>query len=51
MVDHELFRLSLERLEERHEDMQRRTAALPDFIRESIAESVIQRFKTCYESP
>ena len=41
--------MSLKRLEEQHENYQEQDDTLPDLTREAIAESVIQRFETCYD--
>ena len=49
MINYEKFRLSLKRLEEQHENFQNLEDTWPELIREGIAESVIQRFKTCYD--
>ena len=49
MIDYSKFRLSLERLREQHANYQRPSGALPDLMREAVAESVIWRFKTCYD--
>ena len=49
MIDHSKFRASLKRLEEQHENLLTLDAAEPELIREGIAESVIQRFETCYD--
>ena len=49
MIDYGKFRLSLKRLEEQHDNYREQDPALPDLIREAIAESVIQRFETCYD--
>ena len=49
MIDHNKFRLSLIRLEEQHENLRRGNPALSDLDREGVAESVIQRFETCYD--
>ena len=49
MIDYDKFRLSLKRLEEQHENHRRQDDTLPDLMREAIAESVIQRFETCYD--
>ena len=49
MIDYGKFRLSLKRLEEQHENYREQDPALPDLIREAIAESVVQRFETCYD--
>ena len=49
MLDYEKFRMSLKRLEEQHENYRQLNASLPELTREAIAESVIQRFETCYD--
>ena len=49
MIDYDKFRLSLKRLEEQHENHLRQDESLSELIREGIAESVIQRFETCYD--
>ena len=49
MIDYGKFRLSLKRLEEQHENHAQQDASLSMLTREGIAESVIQRFETCYD--
>ena len=49
MINYDKFRLSLERLEEQYSNHQLLNPALSDLDREGIAESVIQRFETCYD--
>ena len=49
MIDYSKFRSSLKRLEEQHLNHLALDAAEPELIREGIAESVIQRFETCYD--
>ena len=49
MIDYNKFRLSLKRLEEQHENYQTQESALSELTFEGIAESVIQRFETCYD--
>ena len=49
MIDYEKFQMSLKRLEEQHENYLALDASLPDLTQEAIAESVIQRFETCYD--
>ena len=49
MIDYDKFRLSLNRLEEQHNNHRELDEALPELMREGIAESVIQRFETCYD--
>ena len=49
MIDDSKFRSSLKRLEEQYANYRQRNPALSDLDREGIAESVIRRFKTCYD--
>ncbi len=49
MIEYDKFRMSLGRIEEQHSNYRTSDASLPDLIREAIAESVIQRFETCYD--
>ena len=49
MVDYEKFRMSLKRLEEQYGNYRHLDVSLPELTREAIAESVIQRFETCYD--
>ena len=49
MIDYSKFRLSLKRLEEQYRNHQQGNPLLSDLDREGIAESVIQRFETCYD--
>ena len=49
MIDYSTFRSSLKRLEEQNGNHRQGNPALSDLDREGIAESVIQRFKTCYD--
>ena len=49
MIDYDKFRLSLKRLEEQHDNHRGLDDTLPELIHEGIAESVIQRFETCYD--
>lgn len=48
-IDYGKFRTSLERLQVQHENYREPHADLPTLMREAFAESVIQRFKTCYD--
>ena len=48
LIDYGKFRLSLKRLEERHANYQSAELGQP-WLEESVAESVIQRFETCYD--
>ena len=49
MIDYTKFRSSLKRLEEQHANYRQGNPALSDLDREGIAESVLRRFKTCYD--
>ena len=49
MIDYDKFQLSLKRLEEQHNNYRQQDPTLSDLNREAIAESVIQRFETCYD--
>ena len=49
MIEYSKFRSSLKRLEEQNANYQQQNPALSDLDREGIAESVIQRFETCYD--
>lgn len=49
MVEYDNFQMSLGRLEEQYENYQNLDAALPQLLQEAVAESVIQRFETCYD--
>ncbi len=49
MVDYEKFRMSLKRLEEQYDNYRHLDVSLLELTREAIAESVIQRFETCYD--
>ena len=49
MIDYGKFRMSLKRLEEQYENYRVPDDALPELVQEAIAESVIQRFETCYD--
>ena len=49
MIEYDKFQMSLKRLEEQYENQRETDASLPELFREAIAESVIQRFETCYD--
>ena len=49
MIEYGKFRSSLKRLAEQNANYRRGNPALSDLDREGIAESVIRRFKTCYD--
>ena len=48
-IDYSKFRLSLRRLEEQHANYRRTDVQRPELDQEGVAESVIQRFETCYD--
>ena len=48
-IDYEKFRLSLKRLEEQHANYRNPAASRPRLDEEGVAESVVQRFETCYD--
>lgn len=49
MIDYDKFKLSLKRLAEQYENHQHGGPKRSDLDRGGIAESVIQRFETCYD--
>lgn len=49
MIDYSKLQLSLKRLEEQNGNYRQGNPLLSDLDREGIAESVIQRFETCYD--
>lgn len=49
MISYEKFRLSLVRLQEQHNNYRSLDRAILDATRDAYAESVIQRFETCYD--
>ena len=48
MIEYDKFRMSLKRLEEQYENYRELDDSLTDLTQEAVAESVIQRFETCY---
>ena len=48
-VDYSKFRLSIKRLEEQYANYRREDVHRPQLDQEGVAESVIQRFETCYD--
>ncbi len=51
MIDYGKFRLSLARLREQYANyLQQPDLSLPEVTQEAVAESVIKRFETCYDS-
>ena len=49
MIEYDNFQKSLGRLEEQYENYREPDDSLPELTREAITESVIRRFKTCYD--
>ena len=49
MIEYDKFQMSLKRLEEQYENYRQSDDSLPELIQEAIAESVIQRFETCFD--
>ncbi len=49
MIDYSKFQSSLKRLEEQNRNHRQGNPLFSDLDREGIAESVIQRFETCYD--
>ena len=49
MIEYDKFQMSLKRLEEQYENYRQTDHSLPDLTQEAIAESVIQRFETCFD--
>lgn len=48
-IDYSKFQMSLKRLEQQHDNYQNLDTNLPAPTHEAFAESVIQRFETCYD--
>jgi len=49
MIEYDKFHKSLKHLELQNENYLTLDSSLPDLIQEAVAESVIQRFETCYD--
>ena len=49
MIEYDKFQKSLKHLEEQYENYKSLDANQPKLIQEAVAESVIQRFETCYD--
>ena len=49
MIDYNKFQKSLKHLERQFKNHQRMDDTQPEIMREAVAESVIQRFETCYD--
>ena len=49
-IDYSNFKRSLKNLEMQHEHLLHLSPDYPSFVREAMAESVIQRFEICYDA-
>ena len=49
MIDYGKFQMSLKRLEEQYEHYRHLDQSLPDYLREAMDESIIQRFEVCFD--
>ena len=49
MIDYGSFRLSLARLQEQYANYRQLDSSLPEVTQDAVAESVIRRFKMCYD--
>ena len=49
-IDYRKFKMSLKNLEMQHEHLLHLSPDYPSFVHEAMAESVVQRFETCYDS-
>ena len=49
VINYDKLQMSLKRLREQHENYRAPHSDLPFLMQEAIAESVIQRFETCYD--
>ena len=49
MIDYARFRLSLARLQEQYANYRQLDPSLPEITQDAVVESVIRRFKTCYD--
>ena len=49
MIEYDKFQMSLKRLEEQYGNFRELDDSLPELTQDAIAESVIQRFETCYD--
>jgi nucleotidyltransferase substrate binding protein (TIGR01987 family) len=50
MISYEKFKSSLKALEVQHQHYTKMEATQPTWIQEAVAESIIQRFETCFDS-
>ena len=50
MIDYGNFSRSLKNLELQYENYLNLDEELPQLMKEAVAESVVQRFETCYET-
>jgi len=49
MIEYDKFQKSLQHLELQYKNYSTLDSTLPELIQEAVAESVIQRFETCYD--
>ncbi len=49
MIEYEKFQKSLKHLELQHQNYKGLDSELPELMQEAVAESVIQRFETCWD--
>lgn len=49
MIDYSKLQRSLQLLEEQHNNLASLDASMPQFVKEALAESVIQRFEICFD--
>ena len=49
MIDYDKFQLALQHLQAQFDNYETLDGELPALIQEAVAESVIQRFETCYD--
>ena len=49
-IDYSNFKASLKNLETQHEHLLQLPPTFPTYVHEGMAESVIQRFETCYDA-
>lgn len=49
MINYEKFQLPLQKLQAQYQNFEHLDPGLSDLNKEAVAESVIQRFKTCYD--
>ena len=49
MIEYDKFKKSLKHLEVQYQNHKQLDSGLPELMKEAVAESVIQRFETCYD--